>query len=66
MTTRLDFDEGESYETGPGPAVYLGAEAGYGDLEGYRISEDGFVVMDFGNSRFMKIPVRRLLRIVEN
>lgn len=65
MNARLEFDGDESYETGPGPAVYLGQEAGYGNLEGYRIGEDGLVVLDFGGGRFRKIPERRLLRITE-
>jgi len=61
---RLDFDEGESYQSG-GPAEYLGATFGHGVLEGFRIGDDGFVVMDFGNGKFRKIPSRRLLRITE-
>jgi hypothetical protein len=65
MIVRLDFDGDESYQSGPGPAHFLGSDFGYGNLEGYRISEDGLVILDFGDNRFVKIPVRRLLRITE-
>jgi hypothetical protein len=60
----IEFDNNEAYHTGP-PAVHLGTDLGYASLEGYRLSDDGFVVMDFGSNRFVKIPVRRLLRITE-
>jgi hypothetical protein len=59
----IEFDNNENYQTG-GPAVHLGVNLGYGSLEGYRLEGD-FVILDFGNGRFRKIPVRRLLRITE-
>ena len=60
----IEFDDNESYQTG-GPTTFLGTDLGYGSLEGYRMGDNGFVVLDFGNSRFRKIPARRLLRITE-
>lgn len=66
MTVRVEFDNDESYQTGPGPAVFLGNGFGYANLEGVRVDrEEDFVILDFGNGRFMKIPRRRLLRITE-
>lgn len=60
----IDFDNDESYHTGP-PQVLLGSDFGYACLKGYRIDENGFVVLEFDNLALRKIPARRLLRITE-
>lgn len=59
----IEFDNDESYHTGA-PQTYLGQDFGYGILEGYRLEGD-FVILDFGNGRFRKIPIRRLQCITE-
>jgi hypothetical protein len=61
---RIDVDGDETYETS-GPPQHLGDAFGYGTLKGYRFSEDGLMVLDFGDGAFRKIPARRLLRITE-
>jgi len=61
---RIEFEGGETYQTG-GPPEHLGVELGYANLEGYQFGENGMIVLDFGNSRFRKIPARRLLRVTE-
>jgi hypothetical protein len=63
MEFTIDFDNGESYQTGAG-SDHLGPTMGYGSLEGYRI-EGGMVILHFGDTKFRKIPVGRLLRITE-
>lgn len=61
---RIEFEDGETYETGGSPE-YLGTAFGYGSLEGYRFGEDGMIVLDFGGGKLRKVPARRLLRITE-
>jgi flagellar hook protein FlgE len=60
----VDFDDSESYST-DGPASPL-KTGGYAHLKGYRIDEDGMVVMEFTNNALVKIPSRRLRRITES
>lgn len=60
---RIEFDNNESYDT-DGPVQNLGPGSAYANLRGYHIA-DGLVIMTFTNNATLKIPERRLLRILE-